>query len=393
MMKASLLRRLLYAFLAFGLLMGLVFPLYAQFFVDWKAGMQVWFQLGCILAGLSIGLFNYWLVRRLLLNKMQQIAEVAQAVSRHDISRECSLTSADLLGEIIDSVNRMVVNLRVLVGELQSGSVALSEAVDTMADKGTSTRQRVTEQQQSSQAARSALNDLGEQMQQALTQYQAVMQTAEEADTQAQEGYTTIQQTLQGLTRLADEMEEAGEAVILLEQQTGEIGQVLDVVGGIAEQTNLLALNAAIEAARAGESGRGFAVVADEVRQLATRTQEATAGIHEQIENLQADSRKAAERMLAGREKARSGVEAAGEAGKALEGIISTVAGLSSAAQLLVEVSHRQKDSLDELEQQVARMAADAATSADEAEQLEASGASLQGLSARLQGLVADFRC
>jgi methyl-accepting chemotaxis protein len=38
-MQSSILRNLLYSFLAFGLGMGLVFSVYAQFFVDWKEGM------------------------------------------------------------------------------------------------------------------------------------------------------------------------------------------------------------------------------------------------------------------------------------------------------------------------------------------------------------------
>ncbi|MBM7871323.1 methyl-accepting chemotaxis protein [Clostridium pascui] len=62
-------------------------------------------------------------------------------------------------------------------------------------------------------------------------------------------------------------------ATKVLEEKSGQMDEILSVIGSISEQTNLLALNASIEAARAGEAGRGFAVVADEVRRLADSSQ------------------------------------------------------------------------------------------------------------------------
>ena len=69
------------------------------------------------------------------------------------------------------------------------------------------------------------------------------------------------------------------EAVNKVGTASGEIVDIIKLIGDIAEETNLLSLNASIEAARAGEAGRGFAVVASQSGVLAKNSADSVAHI------------------------------------------------------------------------------------------------------------------
>ena len=76
------------------------------------------------------------------------------------------------------------------------------------------------------------------------------------------------------------------EAVDKVGTASGEIVDIINLIGSIAEETNLLSLNASIEAARAGEAGRGFAVVASEIGTLAKNSADSVANITELINEI-----------------------------------------------------------------------------------------------------------
>ncbi|TVT80889.1 PAS domain S-box protein [Pseudomonas sp. H3(2019)] len=139
--------------------------------------------------------------------------------------------------------------------------------------------------------------------------------TSLQTDNCAQRGTAVVTQAVDVMRELARHMQQAGEGIEALNEQSLVIGTIVKTISGIAEQTNLLALNAAIEAARAGEQGRGFAVVADEVRQLASRTSKATEEIVGVVRQNQDMARDAVVLMTDGKLQAEQGLALAAEAG------------------------------------------------------------------------------
>ncbi|PLX61116.1 HAMP domain-containing protein [Sedimenticola selenatireducens] len=165
-MKPSILRTLFITYMGFGLIMGLLFPLYAQFFVEWKPGMQLWFNIGCIIAGLTIGIANYWVCKQVLLSRLQRISEVAQAISNNDISHQCTLVSHDLIGEIINSFNQMGANLRDMIGRIGSSTHALDENTQQLAGIAEQGREKAAQQQVESRQAVQAIDEISDSIHQ-----------------------------------------------------------------------------------------------------------------------------------------------------------------------------------------------------------------------------------
>lgn len=324
--QPSILRKMFLAFLAFGLGMGLIFPVFASLFVEWRPGMLWWFVLSCIIAGISIGVFNYWLLNLMLLNRLKRIGEVANAISHNDITQKCSLLSNDFIGDMANSFNQMSGNLRDMVKRIAEVSGHLNIASQEMVSVTQEAQAGVVRQQEGTQHATNAIATMTETMVDMSKNTQAASEAANQAELATEKGTSVVGSTVVSIRTLADEVEQTAVVIQRLREDSENIGTVLDVIKDIAEQTNLLALNAAIEAARAGEHGRGFAVVADEVRILASKTQESTKKIEGMIAKLQDVAQEAVGVMSQGREQAHQSVQQANEAGEALKAIASAVA-------------------------------------------------------------------
>lgn len=391
-MKPSVLRNILLAFLGFGIMMGIIFPFFANFFVEYKEGLHGWFVVSCLVAGVIIGLINYYILNVVLVSKLRRIAQVSVAISNHDLSFTCDMQSNDVVGEIIDSFNNMAATLRNVVGELKTSSEQMLNGVNQICAVADSTSQGVQNQHNQTQNVEMAIQRMTQIAQDVSSKAAQAAEAAAIAKEEAEKGNTVVGQTVSSIKNLASAVENASSSINRVEKESLNIGGVLDVIQGISEQTNLLALNAAIEAARAGEQGRGFAVVADEVRTLAQRTQESTKEIQTMIETLQAVSRETVAVMEKGQTQANESVVHATAAGNSLQQIKEAVKGITEINTLINDEAGSQSGVAVEINQNMHLISEIATESMDGAERTNQESQGLSNLAQNLQKLVAKFK-
>lgn len=161
--------------------------------------------------------------------------------------------------------------------------------------------------------------------------------SSNEIVTKAQTGNTLMSQSSKQMSTINRVVAQAVSQMMQLNQQTGEISNLVDIIQRIATQTNLLALNASIEAARVGEQGRGFAVVADEVRELAEGVANSVTEITSYVESIQENANLVSKSLEDVRTDVDLGTQQINDTDKTLAEITVSIEQLQSQNQQMAE--------------------------------------------------------
>jgi methyl-accepting chemotaxis protein len=271
------------------------------------------------------------------------------------------------------------------VDNLHASSTSLVEVTDVV------TEQSKLQQQQTDMIA-SAVEEMTASAKEVSDNADQAAAEASTAHDNAQSCKVSSSEIEVNIRQLEQQILSASETIGSLDNETNQIGKLLDVIRGIAEQTNLLALNAAIEAARAGDQGRGFAVVADEVRSLAQRTQSSTAEIDEMINSLQKGSLSAVQAIESSKGLVETCVENTHKNVELMEAVSNSISHINSMNQLIAHSSSEQSSVSLEVSSNLASIVEAGGMMSDKIQSASRSAEKLEGVANTLDTIRRRFK-
>ncbi len=332
------------------------------------------------------------LLTRSIVRPLSSAVDAAESVAKGDLTRPIETHGNDEVSRLLNALATMQQNLRETLQGISGSATQLATAADELSAVTVDSTQGLQEQNNEIEQAATAVNQMTAAVEEVARNAVSTSDATRQSSQSAQLGQERVSETASAINALASDVQNTGELVQSLANQSQDIGKVLDVIRAIAEQTNLLALNAAIEAARAGESGRGFAVVADEVRALAYRTQQSTQEIEQMVQGMRSGSSQALESMQASASRAASTLVLAERAGEALVTITASVHEIHERNLVIASAAEEQAQVAREVDRNLVNIRDLSVRSAAGADQTSASSHELSQLANALQGMVRRFQ-
>jgi methyl-accepting chemotaxis protein len=330
--------------------------------------------------------------RQILEQTVSDYLAFVQRVARGNLNQRLNVQQNGVLGQLGEGMNDMVASLREIASQVQESSVNIaSAAAEIMA----ATTQQAASTSQQSAAITQATTTVEQIKTIALQTAHKAEQVSQESRLMldaAQRGIRSVEETIAGMGKIRQQVEEIAQTILSLSDQTLAIGGITTTVSELADQSNMLALNAAIEAARAGEHGKSFAVVAQNVRDLAERSKAATGDVQQILTDIQRSTHAAVLVTEEGTKGVEEGVQRSSEAGEVIHQIVQEVEHGSQANSQISAAAHQQTTGIVQIGEAMQAIQQATTQVVASAHQAETAARDLNNLAQSLQDVVATYQ-
>ncbi|MDQ0091761.1 methyl-accepting chemotaxis protein [Paenibacillus anaericanus] len=332
----------------------------ASLILKGKQDLLKYTTLALIITIILILIFQFWTTKRTFA-PVKDLMQALDKLSQGDFSVQLK-TSQDELGQVNAKFNSTVANINTLVTtiklvSIQSAeqskvlsttmeenhghSLAITENIEEISEKVSQQSKSISEGVTSLEEITSGVNTIAGST-------SSVSEASLQMRDQSEQGNDNVVKVMNQMNSIHQSVMNSVVSIERLQERSGEIEEIVQVITDIATQTHLLSLNASIEAARAGEDGRGFAVVANEVKKLAEQSGNSAKKITDLVHYIQQETLTAVKSINEGEQNVKVGINIVQQTGELFGGILMATDAVTSQIQ---EVSAATEEMVAETEQ------------------------------------------
>lgn len=356
-----------------------------------RGSIRIFMVVGVI--AVLIGAFVALSSDKILAAPLTEIAALAKRVGSGELKVDVPFVNRmDEVGILAQTFRKMVENLQKQTRDITEAVNVLAsssnEIAATTAQLASGTEETAVAVSQTTATAEEVKQTTGVSSQKA----RHVSDIAQNAVQVAQAGTKLVGETIEGISRIMEQMEYIAETIVRLSEHNQAIGDIIATVDDLAEQSNLLAVNASIEAAKAGEHGKGFIVVAQEIKGLADQSKQATRQVRTILNDIQKSSSAAVMATEKGSKAVEAVVKQSSGTGDSIGELSRIINEASQAAMQIAASSQQALVGVDQVALAMNSIKQATSQNAASTKQVEVTVRNLQELGQRLKTLVEHYK-
>lgn len=220
----------------------------------------------------------------ILKKRLQELADKGG-----DLTQQIKVKSQDEIGDLANSVNQFISNIRSIIVEVNECSKNVTNSANIVSEHLHVLSEDVETTTATVETLSAGMEETAASTEEMYASANQIEHSIEKVTTKASDGSIAaneirnraniLQNNALNSQLAADEMyqyvKENLEIAVNRSKAVNQIEFLSKIIFEITSQTKVLSLNASIEAAKAGESGKGFSIVAKEIGKLATKSNKA----------------------------------------------------------------------------------------------------------------------